>query len=573
MAGIIRSKETSTWVLTCHFKSAKVMKHKYTGKFIGILITLCLVACSKGFLDPENPTAIGPDEVWNDPNLVEMYVNRLYNDRPGYDYSNTLDNITDEGRCNYPGDVPNQILIGQWDEVSNPIGFWAYDAVRRANEFLAQIDNAGIADDIKKRLRGEARFLRAFLYFDMVKRYGGVPLIEQPQGLEDDLFVKRGTLEECFAFIGKELDLAIADLPADAPRGRATKGAAMGLKGRALLYAASPLFNPSGDAAGWERAAKANKELIDLGKYSLYPDLNSLWLEKGANPEILFEVQYRLPEKQHSWDAGLRPLRLANLNAGQLSPLQQLVDAFPMKNGKMITAPASTYDPAYPYVGRDDRFYAFIAFNGSKVKGTSSGPPVKEITLETYKGGRDYDASPENVIYNTITGYYTRKATDPENAVYMANMGSSQPWIELRYAEVLLNFAEAQNEWLGSPDVAVYNAVNAVRRRAGITTSLAPGSLSKEQMRALIRNERYVELCFEKKRYWDLRRWKLAGIVLNGQRGKGVHITKRADNTFTYEYVPIDPQPNVFTERMYWMPIPQGEMSKNPNLEQNPGWK
>ncbi|CAL1519334.1 RagB/SusD family nutrient uptake outer membrane protein [Chitinophaga sp. MM2321] len=534
---------------------------------------LCLLSCSSKFLDPTNPKAISGEEVWKDPKLVEMFLNRLYNDRPGYEYSNTQDNITDEGRCNYPGDAPNQILIGQWDEVTNPISFWAYDAVRRANEFLAGVDQAAVSDDEKQRMKGEAQFLRAFLYFDMVKRYGEVPIIDKPQSLNDDLLVSRNTLQECFDFIVKELDQAISELPVEAVRGKASKGAAMALKGRVLLYAASPLYNESNDAKKWESAAKANKEIIDAKKYSLFANLNTLWLEKGANAEAIFEIQYRLPEKQHSWDAGLRPLVLANNNAGQLSPLQELVDAFPMKNGKAITDATSGYDPLNPYVGRDDRFYAFIAFNGSKVKGTSSGPPVKEITLETYKGGRDYDASPENVIYNTITGYYTRKATDPENTIYTGSTGSAQPWIELRYAEVLLNFAEAQNEFLGSPDAAVYDAVNEVRKRAGITTDLVAGTLNKQTMRDLIRNERYIELCFEKKRYWDLRRWKMATTVLNGKYGTGVYITKTGSNTFTYEYHHVDPQPNVFTERMYFMPIPQSERSKNKNLTQNPGWK
>ncbi|MET7000233.1 RagB/SusD family nutrient uptake outer membrane protein [Chitinophaga defluvii] len=549
-----------------------MMNYNIIKRYTWMLVAFCLASCSGNFLDPANPTGITADEVWKDPNLVEMFVNGLYNDRPGYDYSNTQDNITDEGRCNYPGDRPNQMLAGQWDESYNPIEFWKYDAVRKTNEFMANADKANVTEETRTRLKGEVRFLRAFLYFDMVKRYGGVPIIDKPQTLDDDLLVKRNSLEECFDFIVKELDIAIGELPDNAPRGRAGKVAAMALKGRALLYFASPLYNAGGTASRWEDAAKANKAIIDLNKYSLFSNLNTLWLEKGANPEALFEIQYRLPEKQHSWDAGLRPLILANNNAGQLSPLQELVDAFPMKNGKAITDPTSGYDENNPYVGRDDRFYAFIAFNGSKVKGTSSGPPVKEITLETYKGGRDYDAAPENIIYNTKTSYYTRKATDPENTIYAGNAGSSQPWIEFRYAEVLLNYAEAQNEFLSTPDASIYSALNLVRKRAGITTDLVAGSLDKQKMRELIRNERYIELCFEQKRYWDLRRWKLATTVLNGKYGHGAYITKHANNTFTYEYLPIDPQPNVFTERMYWMPIPQGERSKNKNLTQNPGW-
>lgn len=545
-------------------------------KYINILCLsglIGLLSCTQNFLDPTNPSSISSEDVWQDPKLVEMLVNEFYNDRPGYDYSNTLDNITDEGRCNYPGDVPNQILVGQWDQVSNPIGFWAYLQVRKTNEFMSKIDQATVDQDLKIKLKGETRFLRAFLYFDMVKRYGGVPIIDKPQALDDELMVSRNTLEECFDFIIKELDLAITELPSNAPRGRAGKEAAMALKGRALLYFASPLYNANADLSRWEAAAKANQELINLNKYNLYPDLNTLWLDKAqVHSESVYEIQYRLPEKQHSWDAGLRPLRLANNNAGQISPLQELVNAFPMKNGKAITDPTSGFDPKNPYVGRDNRFYAYIAYNGSKMKGTQNGPPVKEITLETYKGGQDYDANPVAIIYNTKTSYYTRKATDPENTIYAGGSGSAQSWIEFRYAEILLNYAEAQNEFLATPDASIYDALNEVRRRAGITEDLKVGSLNKDSMRDLIKNERYIEFCFEKKRYWDVRRWKLATALFNGKTYSGAFITKESNGTFTYQYLPVDPQPNVFAERMYWMPIPQDEISRNKNLVQNPGW-
>lgn len=546
---------------------------KYIYIFIAMVCITILPSCNSDFLDPSNPEAISEDDVWKDPKLIELFVNQMYNDRPGYEYSNTQDNITDEGRCNYPGDAPNQILAGQWDQITNPIGFWAYQQVRKTNEFMARVDGASLDDATKKRLKGEVRFLRAFLYFDMVKRYGGIPIIDKLQSISDDLQIGRNSLSESMDFIVSELGTAAEELPLQTVRGRASKGAAMALKGRALLYYASPMYNTTNNTELWEAAAKANREVIDLNKYSLYPDLDKLWLDKSnAHVESIFEIQYKLPEKQHSWDAGLRPLILANNNAGQLSPLQELIDAFPMANGKTIHESGADYDPSNPYIGRDMRFYAFIAFNGSKVKGTTSGPPVKEITLETYQGGRDYDQSKENTIYNTITGYYTRKATNPDNTVYTGSTGSDQPWIELRYAEVLLNYAEAQNESLATPDATVYEALNLIRKRAGITTPLSLGSLDKIQMRALIHNERYVELCFEKKRYWDLRRWKEAGQRLNGKRYRGVLITKMPNGSFTYAYHEVDANPIVFQTKMYWMPIPQSEITKNKNLEQNPDW-
>lgn len=530
------------------------------------------LSCSDEFLNPINPGGIGSEDVWNDESLVKAYVNKIYNERPGWDY-NVFNNITDEARSNYPGNSPNQILIGQWDEVNNPMSIWggAYTSIRRMNEFFVNIEDSQISDDIRTTLKGEVYFLRAFMYFDLIKRYGGIPIIENAHSINDDLEVERATLENSFEFILSDIDQAISSLPSKSAASKASKEAALALKGRVLLYWASPLYNANNSIERWKQAAETNKELIDLNKFNLYEDLSQLWLN-SSNSEAIFQVEYGLPEKNHSWDALVKPLELANNDAGQCSPLQNLVDAFPMNNGKLINESNSGFDPKNPYVGRDKRFYSFIAYNGAKMKGTTSGPPLKEITLQIYRGGRDFDADPSLTIYNTITGYYTIKAVNPENTIYRGGYGSTQPWIELRYAEVLLNYAEAQNEVLSSPDQSVYDAVNLIRKRAGITTELVLGTLDKTKMRELIKNERYVELCFEGKRYWDLRRWKEADKVLNNKKGLGVIITKTG-NSFSYEYLPVDPQNMVFSQKMYFMPIPQSELTKNRKLTQNPGWE
>lgn len=540
-----------------------------------IILFLCLgiiglSSCKKDFLTVNNPSAISDKDVYADPALLRLLVNGIYNDREGWDY-NTYNNIADEARSNYPGNTPNSILQGNWDATSNPMDLYArcYSSIRKMNEFLAKIQSSTVPDATKKSLTAEVLFLRGFRYFDLVKRYGGVPLIDKPQALSDDLLITRSTMDQSFTFIVTDLDKAIADLPADATRGMATKGAAMALKGRVLLYAASPLYSATNSTAKWAAAAAANKAVMDLGKYQLYPDLTKLWLNT-TNTESVFEIDYALPLKYHGNDAKGKPLFLANNDAGQLSPVQDLVNAFPMANGKAITDPTSGYDPNNPYVGRDKRFYAFIAYNGSKMKGTTSGPPVKEITLEIYNGGRDFNADPTTQIYNTITGYYSVKAINPDNTIYNYGYGSDQPFMDIRYAEVLLNYAEAQNEAVG-PDASVYSAVNLVRGRAGITGQVS--GLNQAEMRSLIINERYIEFCFEEKRYWDLRRWKLAGTLLNNRKALGVFITKNVNNTFSYQYLDVDPQNMVFSDKMYLMPIPFSETSKNKNLVQNPGWK
>lgn len=550
--------------------------------FVALLLLLVFASCFKTTLDLDNPAAITGSDVWNDASLVQTYVSNIYNDRPGWDY-NLYNNITDEARNNYPGTASDKVLIGQWDSNADPMDIWgntqvgffdsygypnlnAYSSIRKMNEFFMQIKTSKIADSVKISFSGEVYFLRAFMYFDLVKRYGGVPIVTEAQQLTDDLQVPRASLDDTYKFILQDLDNAIAALPADAPKGKATKGAAMALKGRVLLYYASPLYNTGNDQSRWSRAAEANKAVLDMNKYQLYDDLSTLWLNP-ANNESIFEVEYHLPEKYHGWDALVKPLVIANGDSGQCLPLQDLISAFPMAaTGKLITDPTSGYDPNNPYVGRDKRFSWFIGYNGSTLKGSN-----ETITLQIYKGGRDYDADPATAQFNTITGYYCVKATDPNNKLYQYHYGSVQPWIEIRYTEVLLNYAEAQNEALGSPDASVYSALNAIRTRAGIKTPLIVGSYSKLQMRELIRNERYIELCFEGKRYWDLRRWKIATSVLNGKKGTGVVITK-AGSTFTYQYIPIDVQNNVFTEKMYFLPVPFPEITKNKNLVQNQGW-
>ncbi|MEI2273213.1 RagB/SusD family nutrient uptake outer membrane protein [Sphingobacterium sp. ML3W] len=543
-------------------------------KFIFVVWTIFLFhSCKSGMLDPANPGAITSDDVWKDTKLIEAYVAGMYQDVPGWDY-NLYNNITDEARSNYPGQAPNNVLVGEWDETNCPMDNWAgsYQRIRRINELLARIDGSPVPADRKSSIKGEAYFLRALHYFGLAKRYGGVPIISQAQTLSEDLLVKRNSIKETFDFIVDDLENAYAMLPTDVSPSKASKWAAKGLQARALLFAASPLFNTTNDPTLWSKSAAASKLIIESGKFTLHQNLKTLW--QVVNKESLFEVQYKMPEKYHGLDALVKPLRLANNDAGQCSPTQELVDAFPMANGKRITEAGSGYNAQNPYVGRDQRFYAAIAYNGSKMKGTTSGPPLKEITLETFKGGQDFDANPATKIYNTITGYYRIKSVNQENTLYSYGYGSTQPWIELRYAEVLLNYAEAQNEALSNPDASVYIAINTIRNRAGISSNIPQGSLTKEQMRELIRNERYVELCFEEKRYFDLRRWKVATSVLHGKKGTGVFITKNADGTFTFQYLAIDPNPIVFTEKMYFIPIPFSETSKNANLlPNNPGWQ
>lgn len=527
------------------------------------LISILTVSCRKDFLDRQATTSVAEDAVFSDPALIQLFVNRMYADVPAFDHD-LFDNVADESR-NFWGGAPLNIVRGQWFPDNNPMDYWAYDQVRRTNMFLANVDASPLEDDVKKSLSGEVKFLRAKLYFDMVKRYGGVPIITTPQTLEDDLFVSRATTDETYAFIIQELEEAIELLPEShgdraVDVGRAHKYSALAFLGRVQLFWASALYNPDADASRWQKAAATNKAVIESGLYKLHPDFRRIMLDKN-NEEEIFSVQFLKTLREHGWDSWAMPDSRSRQDASRRSPVQELVDAFEMKNGLDIRDPASGYDPTDPYINRDPRFDATLIVNGSTFG-------FQGLPVYTYVGGDDGI----NIPYQTVTGYLMRKGTDESNQDYYGGVGSDQNWLELRYAEVLLNYAEAQNESLSSPDESVYEAVEAIRERAGIDPYQLPRGITKAEMRERIRKERYVELCFEQKRYWDLRRWKIAGDVLDGKQFNAMYITRHDDESYSYEVKPVDGVPCVFQEKMYFMPIPQREIEKNPNLVQNSGW-
>ncbi len=541
------------------------MKKKLYIIYIAIALFLALSCNDDSLLDVDSNTTISEDKVFQDPALIELYLNDLYLDMPNFDFSfpfGLYDNITDESRS-YWGDAPRNVVQGQWFPDYNPMEYWEYGSVRNTNTFLTEIEGSPITDEERSTFKGEVKFLRAKLYFDMIKRYGGVPIITEPQDLSDDLFVNRETIDGSFEFVIKELEEA-ADLLPDSYGDRSTdvakanKYAAKALLGRVLLFWASPLYNPTGDASRWTRAANMNKEVIDAGVYSLLPEFRNIMLEKNNQEEII-SVQFLLGSREHGWDSWHQPDSQSKNFAVARSPVQEFVDAFEMQNGKAIDDPASGYDPTNPYENRDPRFQKTVLVNGTDFFGN---------TIYMYVGAIDGINEP----YATITGYGLRKGTNETNTTYSGASGSDQNWIELRFAEVLLNYAEAQNEALGSPDQSVYDAVERIRQRAGLNPYQLPSGLTKDEMREKIRHERYIELAFESKRYWDLRRWKIAKEVLDGKQFSAMYITKEEDGSYAYEVKPVDGVPCVFQEKMYFMPIPQGEIEKNPNLSQNTEW-
>jgi len=434
-----------------------------------------------------------------------------------------------------------------------------YNGLRQVNVFLENSNRANIipVTDIP-RLRGEAFFLRAFFHFELWKRYGGIIIADRVFETTDNMDLPRNTSEETLAQIIKDCDSAAIKLPLSpvqygaGDKGRATKAAALALKSRALLYAASPLNNPSNDITLWQKSAAVSKELIDSKAHSLlasYANISN-FTTAAYNVEVIFATAANL---RNDIETNNAPISY-NGALGLTNPTQELVDSYEMKNGLPISDPASGYNPNAPYVDRDPRFAASIIFNGSTFKGTA---------VSTIVGGKDGLGQSINA---TKTGYYMRKFLS-ESASWnqTTNATVRRPWVIFRYGEILLNYAEAQNEAVG-PDATVYDAVNQIRKRAGIAN--LPTGLSKDLMRQKIRNERRVELAFEEHRFFDVRRWKTGEMDL-GKPVTGMRITT---NGATNVYEKFIVETRVFNERMYRYPVPQLEINNTTKLQQNPGY-
>jgi hypothetical protein len=441
----------------------------------------------------------------------------------------------------------------------------SYRSIREINYALTNVANVKMSTGQKNRLTGELKFLRAFRYQDLIRNYGSVVLLkDKVYNLGDDFtnadVYTKSSIQECVNYAVAELDEASKLLPADNSSswqlGRATKGAALALKSRLLLYAASPLYS----AGTWQAAATAAKDVMNMGKYSLFTNgYDKLFLTPENNPEIIFERLYT---------KGARHVCLEISNApngydgwGGNLPLQNMVDAYETTKGKTITDPASGYNPQAPYENRDPRFYMTILYNGANYRNN---------TIQSFlPGGKDSKDGPSN--WNTSkTGYYLKKFMNdnlPINNPW--DVSGTQPWIYFRYAEILLNYAEAQNEAAG-PDQTVYDAVNAVRSRKGVGMPALASGLTKEQMRDAIRRERQVELAFEEHRFYDVRRWKIANVTENVP-AYGIDVTKNG-NTVTYSRKEALSGRH-FEDKHYFLPIPRTEIqAANGKLTQNSGY-
>jgi starch-binding outer membrane protein, SusD/RagB family len=583
-----------------------------------VLLTLVLFAgttsCEEDFLERKPLDAISDADVWNDPALVEAFVNDLYGRiwDPFTDSWKVMHTaVTDEGM--YLRDKGTDVVVKGTLTPENmgtltQFGQWTnyYTGIRNCNIFLERIDQVPFKDEEwKKRLTGEIRFLRAYYYFNLVSHFGGVPLIQETFKLDDGeaLFVSRTSFAECVDAIVEDCDQAIALLPASQNgenRGRATRYAAMALKSRLLLYAASDLFNKPGNTnalvgytAGdqqqrWQAAKAAAKAILDNpGPHKLYAPTDSaaenysrVFLD-NHNPEILFAKLHNKQLKGTQVDLWNGPNGYHNWG-GNL-PIENFVSGYQLADG----TPFSWSNPAHaaqPYANRDPRFYASILYNGAtwrkRPADAAATEPLGIIQTGSYEvwnaaknkaelvWGVDTRFSPIENWNASTTGYYTRKFLDKN--VDAQFFRGDQPWIMFRYAEVLLNYAEACLE-LGEESEA-RTSLNQVRTRAGMPE--VPASLSGQALVDLYRYERKYELAFEGHRYFDIRRWLIAEQVMNTP-AMGIDIVAKLNadkTTHTYQYKQVQVGPRAFNAKGYFSPIPVSEIQKNAKLEQNPNY-
>lgn len=551
------------------------MKKLSYSKYVVLALALALGSCE--FLDYDEVSYNRKDDVFSDFGRSKSFLTGIYSRLPT-DF-NSIDgamrsSATDEAEHVWDLSNVQRFNDGSWSAINPLDDVWdeMYAGIRAVNLFLDETEGQEFIEEqynedyseMMEQFRMypyEARFLRAYFYFELIRRYKNVPLITWVPTTEEAQQVLQTSFDDVVAFIVAECDSAAAVLPADygtfssaQETGRATKGAAMALKSRVLLYAASPLHNTSNEVSRWEAAAAAAKELIDSAWYDLEASYSNV-VNNHTSTELILG---RREGETNGFERRNFPVGFEGGNTGTC-PTQNLVNAYEMvETGLPIGDPSSGFDTIFPYSGRDPRLEQTVLLNNSVWKGK---------VVESFVGG----ANGPPRANATKTGYYLKKYVIESVSLEPTNTTRRQhTWVLFRYAEVLLNYAEAMNEAYGPEEAAgmgmtALQAVNQVRVRAGMPEF--PAGMSQSAFAEKLRNERRVELAFEDHRFWDVRRWMIGDATTEIH---GVRITQNPYGGFAYQQFRLEER--VFEDRMNLYPIPQSEIYKNPALEQNTGW-
>lgn len=585
------------------------MKAKYI--FSGLLALTLVSSCSDK-MDYNETNIKDRDYIIQTFGQVGGLMTEIYN-HLDYDYGRSyggamLASATDESVFSQTGGSIETFYNGSWSPTNSQGSLWSdmYDGIRTCNEVLRNFQeltfdaykyNANYPQQMFRyqNYKWEARFCRAYFYFNLVRQYGGVPIIDMDMNAEDVNNQPRKNSDEVFEYIISECDAVKDSIVKDygslgsntltsPDDGRANDLTVMALKARAALYWASPLFNPKGDKERYHQAALYTKALLDSCEHrGMHLDKNydDLWSTKNYSDadkksEIIFGRRIYGSAGGSGEDNTVEkynyPIGIEGGSSASNCPSQNLVDAYEMqKSGKGINESGSGFDPTNPFAGRDPRLALTIAKNGDKWPTASA----YESVLQTYEGG----VNGEPLVGATPTGYYLRKLChgDIDLRAKSKKKGDFHTWVTFRMGEFYLNYAEAVFKYLGSATattsdlpMSANSAIDKVRERAGMPDF--PSNISAGDFWKKYTNERFVELAFEGHRFWDVRRWKEAPTYFKNIRE--AKITKNDDGTLSYR---IETVTRDWDDKYYLFPIPVSVMLKHQQYgkawEQNPGWE
>jgi hypothetical protein len=616
-----------------------IIKMKKMKKIVFCLLSLVVFGCNDDFVNTKPLDQLGESTVWTDAALAEAFVSEIYAGfgNGGFDEQMNA-SLTDETIFTHPGRNITTITESR----SNPADpGWINGTLSWGNMFLRiracnlalsnleapKFTNPALVD----RMKGEVKFLRAYYYHQLIRYFGGVPIIDKPFTLNDSDFLSpRNTWEECVNFIVKNCDEAAALLDGKTMvAGRANKAAALALKARVLIYAASDLHDMptakskssvlssyakpelvgyvSGDRkARWEKARDAAKAVLDLPGYGYALNftnpvssadgtanyMNASLARNGGEKEILIGRYFINAKQENGGRQGLFNGPNGYHNWAGNTPVQLMIDDYEMMDGSKFDWNKTEHASA-PYTNRDPRFYASILYEGAPWKPRTSDVASKDPANQIQTGqyilangttifGLDTRKSSVEDWNGSYTGYYIRKFVDPNPAIIDQNTWQQVPWPILRYTEMVFNYAESLIE-LGDHATALL-WLNKIRFRSGMPALTETGDDLKQRFR----NEKRVEMYLEEQRYHDTRRWMIAPTTL-GRKANGINVTGVAKagatipnpyrfdpNAFSYTYkvFEIDPgkENRAWLDKMYYLPIHRDEMNRNNKLVQNPGY-
>lgn len=580
------------------------MKHKS----IFLLLTaaaLFLMGCSKQ-MNYKEYVIYDKDYITQTFENVGGFMTGAYNVLE-YDYGNyssgaMLASASDESEYSLRSNDIEDFYNGGWSAANPKSSTWTnmYKGIATCNLVLSEMqgltfDELVLNKDYPQQMyryknyQYDARFMRAFFYFNLVRQYGDIPMVTPEMTLDEINSLSRTPADQVFQFIISECadiqDKIIKDHSdlgdyalSTAETGRADQLTVLALKARAALYYASPLFNPNGDKERWHNAAKYYKELVaacDARGKKLAPKYENTWdYQNYTTPTIVQEILFARRTssnnnaESYNYPAGIeKAASITDVDniVGANCPTQNLVDAYDMKNGLPITDPASGYDEQDPYKDRDPRLALTVAVNGEKWP-SYSGAPV----MQTYVGG----ANGQPLLGATTTGYYLKKLLNGTIDLRSTSRYSKSyhTYVLFRMGGIYLDYAEAVFRYLGGADATDGEFTESARELASRTRVRAgmpafDAGMSNDEFWTRYKNERMVELAFENHRFWDVRRWKEADKYFKSITE--MEITQNADGSLKYTRKTVSRQ---WDDKMYLFPIPQSEKLKNGNLGQNPGW-